>query len=779
MELTLGIDLGATACAVARQQGAQVEVCPVGEHGTTMPAATLSRRDGTTLVGEAADHASPYEPTLVNRLVASRLDEPGPTVVDGQVYEPLALTEALLAALVDRAGPAPDGRQPSLVLTYPLRSGRAVEDLLTTAAANVTGSAPTLVPEPVAAVAHAVHSHDLGADAVLAVVDVGGSSSDVTLVHRTPTSFDLVGEPASLPGFGGTDLDATVLTLVESAIGDVTSMVSTADVAGMLALRRLRAACRRAKERLSSAPETVVEVALRHARGHVEITRRAFERTVEPDLVLVADLVATTIEGAGLIPADLGGLVLTGGSAPIPLLAELLSTRTGLSVTVADEPDLATALGAALFGDGGAVDIGDTGELVAPLAGPSLAPSLLSASDPPPPAPSLLPPSDPPAPGLPPPAPSLLPPSDPPAPDLAPEPIVDRWWDDAAPAGVPAGAMPDSAGWDDTGAGGWAADDAPVDGPIDAPVDAPVDAPWPWEDGDAVAERPRADARWDDPDGPGPGDPAGDAPPWAADARPWDGDAPPWEDARTSVFAPPSGGPGPGGGTSDAGGDEAAEWGQTSDAEVRRLRTSDTDPFGSRGGSLGHRHRVVSYGSGDDADDDAWDDDEDRPSVDPRIVIGGGVAAALALVVGAYGFLSSAGSDDTGLAIAESGITTTSAGFAEALANPAPSTSSTAAPTTSSSIEEPDDPSPPSTYPEATTPPTQPPTTPTQPPTTPAPTTTTRPRPTTTTQPPSSSSTTSTTECPTPTTPPTTDPGCEPGGGGNGPNLLDLFGRGR
>jgi actin-like ATPase involved in cell morphogenesis len=709
MDLTLGIDLGATACAVALNDDASVEVCPVGERATTMPAATLPRGDGTTLVGEDADRESPFEPTLVNRLVASRLDEPTPTVVEGVVYDPLTLTQELLAALVDRAAPAAGHRAASLVLTYPLRGGRAVEDLLTTAATTVTGAAPTLVPEPVAAVARVARGLDLGVDTVLAVVDVGGSSTDVTLVHRTPTSFDLVGEPASLAGFGGTDLDATVLTLVESAIGDVTSMVSTADVAGMLGLRRLRAACRRAKERLSSSPATVVEVALRHARGHVEITRSAFERTVEPDLARVADLVATTIDDSGLTPADLGAMVLTGGSARIPLLAELLSTRTGLAVTVADRPEHATALGAALFGEGEAAD---TGEIIAPLAGPLTDPSLHAASVIPPPAPSLLPPSGPPA---------LEPPADP---------VAGRGWDDAPPAPVAADAIPGSAGWDDPGAGPW---------------------------GDTA--RPRDDAaRWGDPD---PGDLTGSV-------RPWD-------DARTSVFAPPLGGAGPEVGTSDIGSDEAAEWGQTSDAEVRRLRTSDTDPFRSRGGSLGHRHRhrhgVAGDGDGDGGHpDDPWDDDEPAPAIDRRVLIGGGIAAALALVVGAYGLLSSAGSGDTGLTIAESGITTTSLpGVTEALANPAPSTSSTAAPTTSSSVADPgedEDWSPPSTYPDATTPPTAPPATPapTQPPATPAPTTTTtrprpRPRPTTTTTSTTVPPTTSSTVCG--TTPPSTDsPGC-------------------
>ena len=121
----------------------------------------------------------------------------------------------------------------------------------------------------------------LGDDAVVAVVDVGGSSVDVTLVPRTPTAFDLVGDPATLADLGGVDLDGAVLSLVEGAIGDVSSMVAPGDSAGCSPLRRLRTSCRRQGAAVGR-DTAVVEVAMPDARGRVEITRDAFERTVDP-----------------------------------------------------------------------------------------------------------------------------------------------------------------------------------------------------------------------------------------------------------------------------------------------------------------------------------------------------------------------------------------------------------------------------------------------------------------------------------------------------------------
>jgi actin-like ATPase involved in cell morphogenesis len=639
MEFMLGIDLGAATCAVAARRGTQLEPCPVGEHTATMPAVAVPRADGTVLVGEEADRRSPFEPTLVARLVASRLDEPTPTVVDGQPCDPLALAQALLAELVERSVTYAGARPDHLVLTYPLRNGEAGEALLGEASERATGITPTLVPEPVAAVAGLAHHRDIGVDTTLAVVDAGGASTDVALVRRTQSSFDLVGEPASLPGLGGTDLDAAVLSLVESAIGDVTSMVGTADRSGMLGLRRLRASCRRAKERLSSAPAAVVPVALLRARGHVEITRDAFERAVEPDLRHVADLVASTVDRAGLFVADIDAVLLVGGSARVPLLTRLLTDRTGLEVVTTDEPELATALGAALFADV-AVPL-DRGPIGAVLPAMPFGDAVVDTGEIGPPVADPWPTTDPPVPN----------------PPVAPWPIAAR----------PAVPDPPVAPWP-------IADRPAVPDPPVAPwpiADRPV-APWPIAGLPAASP---ADAAW--PEGEPPALDRWGAAPWSEDDR-WeleitngpDAPASRWDDDRTSVFDPPSD-PGPG---RDVGADpasgEVTEWGQTSDDEVRRLRTSDTDPFGSRG-SLRDRHRQRRR----EHDDDWGDDDERRPAIaDARFVIGGAAAAALALLAGGYAVLwDTSDPDDTSLAIAEAALTTTSTDS---------TTSSTAAPTT-------------------------------------------------------------------------------------------------
>ncbi|HEX6420592.1 MAG TPA: Hsp70 family protein [Acidimicrobiales bacterium] len=594
MGYSLGIDIGAATCAAAIRDGAAWAPCHLGESGPTMPAVALPRPDGTTLVGEAADRHTHYEPTLVARMVSARLDEPGPVLVDDTPHDPLALTEALIGTVIDRSAPVPGDVPDHVVVAYPLRAGDAPRAVLAEAAERVAGGAVTLVPAPVAAAAKLAHDGRLPDGAVVAVVDAGASSVDVTLVHRSPDTFDLVGDPACL-GFGGVDLDAAMLSLVEGAIGDLTSTVRPGDRNGMLALRRLRSVCRAAKEALSTEPAAVVDVALPHARGRVEVTREALEGAIEPQVAEVADLVLATIEGAALTPGDVAGVVLTGGSARVPLLAAAIGERTGLPVTVDDAPDLATALGAALFGTDG--------------AGAARAAALGAA---PPPGPVDTGPLD--------------------TGTVHTGPVdtgpLDTGPLDTGPAG-PAAPNPFDTGGHAPSTGGHPAlttGEAPAVGGHDL-------AGWP------TFEQ-AADGGWD-----------GAA---ADQAQPWDGaaadQAQPWDDGRTSVFDPPAGAPvGPG----DEDGEP--EWGQPAVEEFQRLRTSDTDPFLGRGPSLSSRLRERRREQ-TDAD---LDDEDDAPGLDVRIVVGSVIAAVVVVAVGGYALaVGSGGSDDPAIAVADTSATT-------------------------------------------------------------------------------------------------------------------------
>jgi hypothetical protein len=263
-----------------------------------------------------------------------------------------------------------------------------------------------LVPEPIAAMAKLAHDVELAVGTTAAVIDFGGSSFDVTLVRRTETGFDLIGEPASLPEFGGFDVDNAVPAHVEDMLGfDVTTRVDIADHEGMFALRRLRAACRRAKEQLSSVHESVIDVDLPDVQTQVAIARDDLERGIGSTLADAVDLVLAVVADAGLTLSDLHVALVVGGSSRIPLLSHLITERIGLPIVADPLPELTVSLGAALFADENPPEASPA--VPEPLASPEplMPPAPLASPEP------LVPPD--PEPVMVPPAPVLEPQTDP------------------------------------------------------------------------------------------------------------------------------------------------------------------------------------------------------------------------------------------------------------------------------------------------------------------------------------------------------------------------------
>jgi Hsp70 protein len=720
MTYSLGVDLGTTTSAAALRRGSRLEVCALGDPTATMPSVALERADGSLLVGEAAADRALYDTTLVARHVTAHLDDGEPISLGGRPHDPARLTQGLLETVIDRVCRLYGDRPQDVVLTYPLFPPGGSPALLERVGQATVGGA-VLIPHPVAAVAKLAHDVEIALGTTVAVLDLGGGTFEVTIVRRSHEGFDVVGPPGGLADLGGVEFDDAVFARVDAELGHVLQGVPRDDVEGMAALRRLRVACRAAKEWLSSSPDTTVEVALPHLSTWVPIRRADLESDIRPALMAAVDVVAQTIAASELAPADVHVALLVGGSSRIPLFGELVASRLGLPIVADPFPELTVALGAALFGsDGsppppppagvaatredpgsGARDPGggepgdDVGALAAWFADPTGGPTHAPAS--------------------------------------APGPGPAARWDDL-PEGPPA----------DNGSGDADAWDGAEWGTTDGDADAWDGGEWGATEGDATA--------WDGAEW---GTTDGDAAGWDAtegDVTAWDGtDDDAWEPEWDAAGADD-----PGYAAAWHGGewtDSVGQWGDAAAAATvaagRRAgpTTGETDLWGPPS----RRRR----GRGSDGDDE--DDGPDTPSGEDQgegtntrliaAVIGGALAivgiAGVALATGM------GGADDPQLTLADparSAITTTT--LATSTTEP-PTTITTSTTTTTTEPEaEPEwEPPPP---PPSTEPPTTATTTTTAPPTT-----TTTARPTTTTTAPAT-----TTTCPAgppgPPGPPTT-----------------------
>ena len=352
MTYSLGVDLGTTTSAAALRRGSRLEVCTLGDLTATMPSVALERADGSLLVGEAAAARARYDTTLVARHVTSHLEDGEPIALDGRPHDPALLTRGLLETVIDRVRRVQGDWPQDVVLTYPLFPPGGSPALLDRVGQAAVGGA-LLIPNAVAAVAKLAHDVEIAVGTTVAVLDLGGGTFEVTIVRRSHDGFDVVGPPGGLADLGGVEFDDAVFARVDAALGHVLQEVPRDDAEGMAALRRLRVACRAAKEWLSSSSDTTVEVALPQLSTWVPIRRADLESDIRPALMSAVDAVAQTIAAAELAPPDVHVALLVGGSSRIPLFGELVASRLGLPVVADPFPELTVALGAALFGRDG------------------------------------------------------------------------------------------------------------------------------------------------------------------------------------------------------------------------------------------------------------------------------------------------------------------------------------------------------------------------------------------------------------------------------------------
>jgi molecular chaperone DnaK len=645
------------------------------------------------LVGEAAADRARYDTTLVARHVTAHLADDEPIVLDGQPHDPARLTQALLETVIDRVRRLHGDRPHDVVLTYPLFPPGGSPALLERVGAATVGGA-LLIPHPVAAVAKLAHDVDIAVGTTVAVLDLGGGTFEVTIVRRTHDGFDVVGPPGGLADLGGVEFDDTVFARVDAELGHVLQTVPRDDVEGMAALRRLRVACRAAKEWLSSSPDTTVEVALPHLSTWVPIRRADLESDIRPSLMAAVDVVAQTIAASELAPADVHVALLVGGSSRIPLFGELVSSRLGLPIVADTFPELTVALGAALFGDdgpppppppplaAGARDEPDAGARDEPDAGAGDDVGALAA-----------------------------------------------WFADpgvaqshaAAPGPGPGPAMP----WDDL-----------PEGPLVDYGSANADA-WAAAGGNAGAYDARdtewGATEWDATEDDDAWDPESDAD--EGDATQWEGDATQWEGGEWSESVGPWG-------------DAPAAAAALPSRRVAGPTTGETDLWGppSR-----RRSRRGSEGDEDDDGSAAPSGTDQAERTNTRLIaaiIGG--ALAVVGIAGAALATGMGGPDDPQLTLADparSAITTTTSTIATTTEPPTTTTTSTTT-TTTEPVQTWEPPPPP--------PPTEPPTTASTTTTAPPPTTTTAPPTTTTTAPPTTTTCPGSPGPPGPPGPPTT-----------------------
>jgi molecular chaperone DnaK len=348
---SLGVDIGSTYTAAAIWRDGSVQSVPLGNRANAVPSVLFLRDDAVLLVGEAAVRRAVVEPDRQARDFKRRMGDEVPILLgDDTRMSAYELTGHLLRWVLSTVTEREGERPGHLVLTHPAEWGDYRRDLLIQAAATADFHEVGLLPEPVAAAAwYAVQSR-VPTGALIGVYDLGGGTFDASVVRKTGTGFEVVGEPGGDDTIGGLTFDHALLRYVAAAAGLDLGTLDDSDPAVAAALGQFRDAVVDAKEALSTDVETVVPVLFPGLTGHVTLARAHLESLVRPQIQGTVQLFAQILARAGVDPGQLHAVLLIGGSSRIPLVAQLLRAELGVTVALDAHPKYAVSLGAAITG---------------------------------------------------------------------------------------------------------------------------------------------------------------------------------------------------------------------------------------------------------------------------------------------------------------------------------------------------------------------------------------------------------------------------------------------
>ncbi len=336
----LGLSIGATNLAAV-----------TADHAITRkPVLTLFRQRPPE-VGVPSENPRLDEPGLVIADFVDRVGDPvGIVAADGSLHRSEALAADGLRALAYAATggrPLPE----CAAVTYPAHWAPKAVDALDSALTRVsewsTRAHPlTLIPDSAATLAAVRANPGIPARGIVALCDFGGSGTSITLVDAAG-GYQPVAPTVRHTDFSGDLIDQALLTSVMADLPQ-TGSFDPSGTSAIGSLARLRAACRTAKEQLSSSTVTTLSDELPGLLGDVRLTRNELEDAIRDSLSNVMAFLEDTLARNGIRGSDLAAVVSVGGGANIPVVTTTLSGRLRVPVVTTPRPQLAAAMGGAL-----------------------------------------------------------------------------------------------------------------------------------------------------------------------------------------------------------------------------------------------------------------------------------------------------------------------------------------------------------------------------------------------------------------------------------------------
>ena len=362
MSKIIGIDLGTTNSCVAVMEGGKPTVIANQEGARTTPSVVAFKNTGERLVGEPAKRQAV---TNADKTIASIKRDMGTDkgrTIDDKKYSPQQISAMILQKLKTDAENYLGEKVSEAVITVPAYFNDAQRQA-TKDAGKIAGlDVKRIINEPTAAAL--AYGLDNEKEQKIMVYDLGGGTFDVSIIEIGDGVIEVLATNGDTY-LGGDDFDQKIIDWMLDEFKKAEGVDLSKD---NMALQRLKEAAEKAKKELSSATTTNINLPFITATAEgpkhfdMNLSRAKFDELTSDLVERTAIPVQNAMKDAGLTNADIGKVLLVGGSTRIPAVQEKVKQLTGKEPNKSLNPDECVALGASiqggkLAGDAGAGDI--------------------------------------------------------------------------------------------------------------------------------------------------------------------------------------------------------------------------------------------------------------------------------------------------------------------------------------------------------------------------------------------------------------------------------------
>ena len=358
----IGIDLGTTNSCVAVLENDQPVVITNAEGSRTTPSVVAFTKNGERLVGDTAKRQAAVNVDRTFFSIKRGMGTNYRAKIDGKQYTPQEISSMILRKLKKDAEEYLGETVSDAVITVPAyfndAQRQATKDAGRIAGLNVL----RIINEPTSAAL--AYGLDHGQPQKILVYDLGGGTFDVSVIEIGDNLIEVLAT-AGDNHLGGDDFDARITDYLVMEFLHTQRIDLRKDATAM---QRVREEAEKAKKVLSSSSTTSINLpfitTVKGEPKHMEmtLTRAKFDELTRDLVERTRGPVQQALSDAGITAADLGMVLLVGGSTRMPSVYEEVTRITGREPSRNLNPDECVALGAAVQGGklGGALVAGSS-----------------------------------------------------------------------------------------------------------------------------------------------------------------------------------------------------------------------------------------------------------------------------------------------------------------------------------------------------------------------------------------------------------------------------------